>query len=159
GIIDQNVGKSGLRVARQGPKTRDDIAGSSSLLNNTHRGLAGFTRFGRIPCEPTKTSLRAHDDPGQWLIDLVNNGARELAERCEAYGSRKFISRVCKRLLRGLSFRDIGDDSFQFDIAGWAEVELSDCGDMQGRAVSVDDSVLVTERNLGTDGLRERFLQ
>ena len=51
-IIDQNVGKSWLRVARQGPKTSDDIAGSSSLFNDAQRGLTSFTRFGRIPCEP-----------------------------------------------------------------------------------------------------------
>jgi hypothetical protein len=62
-------------------------------------------------------------------------------------------------LFRSLSFRDIGDDPFQFDIAGWAEVELTHSDDIQGRAVSMDDPVLVIERRLGTDRLRQRFLQ
>ena len=125
GIIDLNVGESELRVAHQGPETGDDVARPAPLFDDAHRGLAGFSRFGGIPRKPPDAGFRARDDPGQRLVDLVNDGAGEFAERCEAYGSRKFAPRVRKRLFRRLSLRDVGDDTFQFDVAGRAKVELS----------------------------------
>jgi hypothetical protein len=145
GFIDLNVGKSELSIAHQGPKANDDVARPASMFDDAHRRPAGFTRRGRIMREPPEASFRAHDDSSQWLIDLVNNGACELAERREAYGSREFIPRVRQRFFRGLSLCDVGDDAFQFDIASWAKVKLSYSNDVQRRAVSMDDPVLVIE--------------
>jgi hypothetical protein len=48
-------------------------------------------------------------------------------------------------LFRGRSRRDVGDDAFQFDITGRAEVEFPFGDDAQRRAISMNYSVLVTE--------------
>ena len=112
-----------------------------------------------ITREPPQASFRAHDNSGQRLIDLVDNGARKLAKRREAQGSCKFIPRIRERLLGGLLLGDIGDDTFQFDVAAWAKIELSYRGDIQRRAISLDDPVLVAERGLGADRRCERLLQ
>jgi len=58
-------------------------------------------------------------------------------------GSAFASSRVGKRLFR--SRRDVGDDAFQFDITGRAEVEFPFGDDAQRRAISMNYSVLVTE--------------
>jgi hypothetical protein len=60
-------------------------------------------------------------------------------------GSAFASSRVGKRLFRGRSRRDVGDDAFQFDITGRAEVEFPFGDDAQRRAISMNYSVLVTE--------------
>jgi hypothetical protein len=95
---------------------------------------------------------------GQRLIDLVNDGACEFADRCEAKGPGQFRPCVGKSLFGSLTFGDIGDDAFQFDIAAWANIELSSGGHVQSRAVSMDNPVLMAERRLASDRLGKRLL-
>ena len=78
-VIDPNLRKSGLGVAHQGPEAGNDVSRPASLLDDACCGLTSFTRLCRIPRESSKARLRTHDDPGQRLIYLVNNGAREFA--------------------------------------------------------------------------------
>ena len=88
----------------------------------------------------------------------MNDRACQFPERCEARGSRKFGPHIRQRLFRDPSLGDVGDNAFQFKVAGRAEVELSYCDDVQGRPVFVDDPVLVTERRRGADRLPQRPL-
>src|ERR1700741_3835199 len=95
-----------------------------------------ITSFARRPCSMTRVAdLRASSGSegfrashrrqasalmiisGQRLIDLVNDGPCEFADRCEAKGPGQFRPCVGKSLFGSLTFGDIGDDAFQFDIA------------------------------------------
>ena len=89
----------------------------------------------------------------------MNDRACQFPERCQARGSREFGPHIRQRLFRGPSLGDVGDNAFQFKVAGRAEVELSYRDDVQGRPVFMDDPVLVTEWGLGADRLRQRPLQ
>src|SRR5262249_50587960 len=52
-----------------------------------------------------------------------------------------------------------GDDTFQFDVASRAWIELAHGDNMPNRAVAMDDSVFMAERRLVTDGDCERLLE
>ena len=111
-FLDDHVDVEGLRLRRSRPHQRTHpmyhLARTAACRNDVAKHVAHLCDVRRRQAEQAQPRLRVGDDRRQRLVQLVRQGPREFADRHDAAGVRKFLSKSKGLELRHLDTGHVG---------------------------------------------------
>ena len=124
----------------------------SPLLDHALERRSRLGQRGGLATEPTQTGLGARIDRRKRLIDLMDDRAGQLTQRCEPMGLVQLELHLPKDLLRRFALGDIGQNAIIYQVALVIDVDLSDAGNMPQFTVQFD-SVFEFQRSESFDAV------
>src|SRR5262249_45364206 len=123
--VDVDRGELRWTATRDVAQTLHDRGRTGSFGDDVIQRLAGLRKVRWHVRQPSQASLGNGRDGGEWLVELVHDGAGQLSQRRQAIRGRELRLQIAQRRLRGLAIGDVGQDAVVGQVAIVLGIDLA----------------------------------